>query len=156
LPVSLPAALINNGKKGKNMLKKSVATLLAIGFLASTSLTVGAHAATISNGSACAKSGSSTIVKVKGVSKTYICTINPAAAGNPNIAKSGKTWTLKTCLTYYAQYKTYLKNLNDQKDLINILTEPDKSDAMKGYNDGVVSLNRTLASIENNHCKTGL
>jgi hypothetical protein len=138
------------------MLKKSVATLFIAALCASTSLTPSANAVTISNGKACAKSGVSTIVKTKGVSKTYICTINPAAAGNPNIVKGGRTWTLKTCITYYAQYVSFLKNLNDQKDLISILTEPDKTDAMKGYNEGLVSLNKTLASIENNHCKAGL
>ena len=138
------------------MLKKTIATLFIATLCSSTSVISSANAVTISNGAACAKSGASTTVKVKGVSKTYICTINPAAAGNPNIIKSGRTWTLKTCITYYAQYKNYLKNLNDQKDLINLLAEPDKTNAMKGYDDGVVSLNKTLASIENNHCKIGL
>jgi hypothetical protein len=138
------------------MLKKSVATLFVAALLAATGITASAHAASIVNGTPCAKTSATTTVKVKGVSKAYICTINPAAAGNPNIIKSGRTWTLKTCVSYYAQYKSYLKNLNDQKDLINLLAEPDKTNAMKGYDDGVVSLNKTLASIENNHCKTGL
>jgi hypothetical protein len=156
LPISSIGVHLEKEYKGKKMLKKSVVTLFVSALLASTGISTLAHAATISNGSACAKPGASTTVKVKGLGKTYICTINPAAAGNPNIAKKGKTWTLKTCLTYYAQYKTYQKNLSDQKDLINLLTEPDKSAAMKGYNDGVVSLDHTLAAIENNYCKTGL
>jgi hypothetical protein len=148
--------MVANENKGKNMLKKSVAILFVSAVLTTTGLTAAAHALTVSNGAACAKVGASTIVKVKGVSKTYVCTTNPAAAGNPNIAKAGKTWTLKTCLTFYAQYKTYLKNLTDQKDLINLLSEPDKTNAMTGYKDALVSLDHTLASIENNHCKTGL
>jgi hypothetical protein len=40
--------------------------------------------------------------------------------------------------------------------MINLLSGQDKTDAMKGYNDGMTSLNHTLAVIENNYCKTGL
>jgi hypothetical protein len=115
-----------------------------------------AHAATISNGQLCPKANASSTVKVKGVTKSYICTVNPAAATNPNIAKSGRTWTLKTCVSYYAQYKSALSSLKSQFDLINLLTEPDKTTALKGYNDGMATLNQTVAAIESNYCKTGL
>jgi len=137
------------------MFKKPATFIIAGLILTSSALTV-AHAATISNGVACAKSGASLSVKAKGVSKTYICTVNPAAASNPNIAKDGKTWTLKTCVTYYAQYRSAYDSLKNQRDVINLLQEPDKTTAMKGYTDGMISLTKTLAAIENNHCKKGL
>ena len=139
------------------MRKKSVfSVVISLALLSMGFSTTASAAAAVKNGVACAKSGAVTTVSVKGTKKAYVCTTNPAAAANPNIAKSGKTWTLKTCVTYYAQYKTAFDNLKGQLDMINLLTGQDKTDAMKGYNDGMTSLNQTLAVIESSHCKTGL
>jgi hypothetical protein len=138
--------------------KSSVSVVLAIGILiGSTSQIVQASVATaVKNGVVCAKSGASTVVTVKGVKNTYICTTNPAAAGNPNIAKSGMTWTLKTCMTYYAAYKTNQQAINDQRSLVSVMSEPDKSTYTKQLDASQASLMKVLAAIENNYCKTGL
>ena len=138
------------------MYKKSAITVAVALVLSSLSFAATAQAAPVKNGVACSKLNASTTVTVKGVKNTYLCRVNPAAADNPNIAKSGKTWTLKTCVTYYAQYQTAFDNLKAQLDMINLLSGQDKTDAMKGYNDGMASLVHTLAVIENNYCKTGL
>ena len=63
------------------MLKKTVATVFVSALLATTGFVTPSHAAAISNGVACAKAGASTTVKVKGVSKAYLCTGNPSVAG---------------------------------------------------------------------------
>jgi hypothetical protein len=138
------------------MVRKSIITVVISLALLSGGVVTAAHAATVKNGVACAKSGASTTVTVKGVKSTYLCRVNPAAATNPNIAKGGKTWTLKTCVSYYAQYQTAFDNLKAQLDMINLLSGQDKADAMKGYNDGMNTLSQTLAVIENSYCKTGL
>jgi hypothetical protein len=113
-------------------------------------------AATVKNGVACAKSGASTIVTVKGVKNTYICTVNPAAANNPNIAKSGLTWTLKTCVSYYAAYKSNQQSINDQRSLVSIMNDPDKTTYTTQLDASQASLMKVLSAIENNYCKTGL
>jgi hypothetical protein len=138
------------------MVKKSAFAVAFVLALSSVGFATAATAATVKNGASCPKLNATTIVSVKGVKNTYICRVNPAAAANPNIAKSGRTWTLKTCVSYYAQYQTAFDNLKAQLDMINLLSGQDKTDAMKGYNDGMTSLNHTLAVIENNYCKTGL
>ena len=139
------------------MVKKSVITLSIALVLTSASFTTNANAAaTVKNGVTCTKSGASTIVAVKGVKKTYICTINPAAASNPNIAKGGKTWTLKTCVSYYAAYKGNQQSIDDQRSLVGVMSEPDKTNYTKQLDASQASLMQVLAAIENNHCKTGL
>jgi hypothetical protein len=138
------------------MYKKSAITVAAALVLSSLSFAVTAQAAAVKNGVACAKSGASTVVAVKGVKKTYICTVNPAAAGNPNIAKGGKTWTLKTCVTYYAAYKGNQQSIDDQRSLVGVMSEPDKTNYTKQLDASQASLMQVLAAIENNHCKTGL
>ena len=138
------------------MVRKSAFAIAFVFALSSVGFATAATAATVKNGAACSKLNATTIVSAKGVKNTYICRVNPAAAANPNIAKSGRTWTLKTCVSYYAQYQTAFDNLKAQLDMINLLSGQDKTDAMKGYNDGMTSLNQTLAVIENNYCKTGL
>ena len=138
-------------------MKKSVITaVISLSLLTGTIATTAHAAAAIKNGVACAKSGASTVVTVKGVKKTYICTVNPAAAGNPNIAKGGKTWTLKTCVSYYAAYKGNQQSIDDQRSLVGVMTEPDKTNYTKQLDASQASLMHVLAAIENNHCKTGL
>jgi hypothetical protein len=143
--------------KGIYMLKKSAISVALTLALLSLGFTPVAHSATaVKNGVACAKSGASTVVTLKGVKKTYICTVNPAAATNPNIAKGGKSWTLKTCVSYYAAYKGNQQSIDEQRSLVNVMTEPDKSTYTKQLNDSEASLVKVLSAIEQNHCKTGL
>jgi hypothetical protein len=136
------------------MLKKSAITVVLA--LAFASLCLTANAATVKNGVTCPKSGASTVVTAKGVKNTYICTTNPASATNPNIAKGGKTWTLKTCVTYYAAYKGNQQSIDDQRSLVNVMSDPDKTTYTKQLDASQASLMKVLAAIENNYCKTGL
>jgi len=139
------------------MLKKSVvvvSTILAVVMLGV--IISPANSATIKNGVPCSKSGASTIVSVKGIKKTYLCTVNPAAAANPNIAKGGKTWTLKTCVSFYAAYKSNQQSIDDQRSLVMVMNEPDKSTYTKELDASQSSLTRVLSAIETNHCKMGL
>jgi hypothetical protein len=139
------------------MLKKSVVSLILGVAISSTSFFVGANAASVvKNGVACAKSGATTVVTFKGVKSTYLCTTNPAAASNPNIAKSGKTWTLKTCVTYYAAAQSQQDIINQQLPLIALMSEPDKSTYGTQLKASQAKLMRVFATIENNYCKTGL
>jgi hypothetical protein len=136
------------------MLKKSAITVVLALAFASVGFT--ANAASVKNGVACSKSGASTSVAVKGVKKAYVCTTNPAAATNPNIAKSGLTWTLKTCVSYYAAYKGNQQSIDDQRSLVKVMSEPDKTNYTKELDASQSSLMKVLAAIETNHCKTGL
>jgi hypothetical protein len=138
------------------MVKRSAVIVVIALFVASVGFATSANAGAVKNGVACAKSGASTTVTVKGVKNTYICTVNPAAAGNPNIAKSGKTWTLKTCVTYYAAYKGNQQSIDDQRSLIAVMSEPDKTTYTKQLDASQAALMKVLATIENNYCKTGL
>jgi hypothetical protein len=94
------------------MSKKSVIAIASGLMLVTTSLVGIANAATVSNGKACTKAGAVSTVKVKGVSKTYICKVNPSVAGATNT-----TWTLKTCLTYWAAAAASQKSIDDQLGL---------------------------------------
>ena len=133
--------------------KFAISAMLAVA-LSSASFT--ANAAAVKNGVTCPKSGATSIVSIKGVKKTYLCTTNPAAATNPNIAKSGLTWTLKTCVSYYAAYKGNQQSIDDQRSLVNVMSEPDRTNYTKQLDASQASLMKVLAAIENNHCKTGL
>ena len=140
--------------QGIEMIKKFATTSVVAISLVAMSFT--ASAASVKNGVACAKAGATSIVSVKGVKKTYLCTINPAAATNPNIAKSGQTWTLKTCVSFYAAYKGNQQSIDDQRSLVKVMTEPDRTTYTKELDASQASLMKVLAAIENNHCKTGL
>ena len=139
------------GNKRKNMLKKSLATLFVSALLASTSLTTVAHAATIVNGTNCAKAGATTTVKVKGVSKVYSCRINPLAP-----MASITTWTLKTCVTYLAAAKNSQDSINQQRSLVEAMSEPDKTTYTKQLDASQASLDKVIVAIKTNHCKAGL
>jgi hypothetical protein len=138
------------------MVKKSIISVGICLAVLSMGLSTSAHAAAIKNGVACAKSGAITTVSVKGVKNTYICRVNPAFAYNPNITKGGKTWTLKTCVTYYAQALSQQDNINQQRPLVALMSEPDKTTYTKQLDDSQANLTKVIAAIENNYCKTGL
>jgi hypothetical protein len=133
------------------MLKKSLATLFVSALLASTSLATFAKAATIVNGTNCAKAGATTTIKVKGVSKVYSCRINPLAP-----MASITTWTLKTCVTYLATAKNSQDSINQQRSLVQAMSEPDKSTYTKQLDASQASLDKVIAAIKTNHCKAGL
>ena len=133
------------------MLKKSLATLIVSALLASTSLTTVAQGATIVNGTNCAKAGATTTVKVKGVSKVYSCRINPLAP-----MASITTWTLKTCVTYLAAAKNSQDSINQQRSLVQAMSEPDKTTYTKQLDASQASLDKVIAAIKTNHCKAGL
>ena len=133
------------------MLNKSVVALFVSALLASSSVMAGAHAGTISNGVGCAKAGASTTVKAKGVTKVYLCTGNPSVAG-----PKGLEWTLKTCLSYWAAGQNSQNSINEQRSLINAMSEPDKTNYTKQLDASQAQLDKVKAAIVSNHCKRGL
>ena len=74
--------------KVSNKVRASVLVATFGLFLATTSFTTSANAATVKNGVACKKLGQ----KTKSGSKTYYC------EKNPYITPTKNTWTLSTCL----------------------------------------------------------
>ena len=74
--------------KASNKVRASVLAATFGLFLATTSFTTSANAATVKNGVACKKLGQ----KTKSGSKTYYCEKNPYVTPTKN------TWTLSTCL----------------------------------------------------------
>ncbi len=74
--------------KASNKVRASVLAATFGLFLATTSFTISANAATVKNGVTCKKSGQ----KTKSGSKTYYCEKNPYVTPTKN------TWTLSTCL----------------------------------------------------------
>jgi hypothetical protein len=74
--------------KASNKVRASVLVATFGLFLATTSFTTSANAATVKNGVTCKKLGQ----KTKSGSKTYYC------EKNPYITPTKNTWTLSTCL----------------------------------------------------------
>jgi len=74
--------------KVSNKVRASVLVATFGLFLATTSFTTSANAATVKNGVACKKMG----LKTKSGSKTYYCEKNPYVTPTKN------TWTLSSCL----------------------------------------------------------
>jgi hypothetical protein len=139
------------------MVRKSAITVAIVLVLSSISVATMAHAAVaVKNGVACAKKGAISVTAVKGVKKTYICTVNPASVSNPNVAKSGQTWTLKTCISYYAAAQGQQDNINQQLPLVAMMSEPDKTNYTTQLKASQATLMQVFATIENNYCKTGL
>lgn len=132
-------------------MKKSILPALVASALAFFGAAPTAQAASISNGVKCAKVGVVTSVSVKGVSKAYICKVNPTLPG-----ALIPTWTLKTCISYWAQAQQSQQSINDQRSLINVMTEPDKTNYAKQLDASQASLNKVLDSITANHCRRGL
>ena len=90
-------------------------------------------------------------MKVKGVSKAYICKINPAVTG----AKT-PTWTLKTCLSYWATAQNSQNSIKEQRSLVQSMSEPDKTTYNKQLDGSQAQLDKVIAAIKANHCKVGL
>ena len=74
--------------KASNKVRASVLAATFGLFIATTSFTISANAATVKNGVTCKKSGQ----KTKSGSKTYYCEKNPYVSPTKN------TWTLAACL----------------------------------------------------------
>jgi len=133
------------------MLKKLLATIFATALLAVTGITASAHAAAIVNGTLCTKASSTTTVKVKGVSKVYLCTGNPSITGTKPLS-----WTLKTCVNYWSTAQTSQDSINQQRSLIQSMSEPDKTTYNKQLDGSQAQLDKVFAAIKANHCKAGL
>ena len=133
------------------MKKNSLVSVLIGVIVAAAGSTYSAHAAAIVNGSGCSKAGIFTTAKVKGVSKSYLCTTNPSPSG-----AKGLTWTLKTCVSYWAAAKNSQDSINEQRSLVSAMSEPDKTTYTKQLDASQASLNKVFAAITANHCKTGL
>jgi hypothetical protein len=125
--------------------------LLICGGLAANHIESASAQAAISNGITCAKPGSTTVVKVKGATKVYLCGINPAL---PNATVS--TWTLKTCKTYLATAKQQQAGLDQEAPLIAAMSGTDKVAATNELNKAQKQLDKVIAAIKENHCKAGL
>jgi hypothetical protein len=80
--------------KTSNKVRASVLAATFGLFLATTSFSTSANAATVKNGVACKKLGQ----KTKSGSKTYYCEKNPYVTPTKN------TWTLASCLDAYDLY----------------------------------------------------
>jgi hypothetical protein len=133
------------------MLKKLVASFVMGAFLAITGVVSGVEAATISNGLSCTKPGAITTVKVKGISKAYVCTGNPSQTG-----VKGLEWTLKTCLSYWTAAKNSQDSITQQRSLVQSMSEPDKTNYNKQLDGSQAQLDKVKAAIVSNHCKKGL
>jgi len=133
------------------MLKKLVASLVMGAFLATTGVVSGVEAATISNGVSCTKPGASTTVKVRSMSKAYVCTGNPSQTG-----VKGLEWTLKTCLSYWTAAKNSQDSISQQRSLVQSMSEPDRTNYNKQLDGSQAQLDKVKAVIVSNHCKKGL
>jgi hypothetical protein len=149
------------------MLKKTVATVFVSALLATTSLVTPSHAATITNGAACAKAGASTTVKVKGVSKVYKCAFNPLLNGIPSSLTATpsaspspsptvstpvvNTWTSSSCLTAYAKYKEIMDTLTG-----NISLFSSQPSALAQLLQTIKTTQSYLVPMRANQCKAGL
>ena len=131
-------------------MSKKIAAVLGAAMI-SIGLAVPSSAATVVNGKACPKVGASTTFKVNGVSKTYLCRVNPSVVGATNA-----TWTLKTCITYWAAAAASQKSIDDQLALVKVMSEPDKTTYTNQLADSQKKLDTVKAAIIANHCKVGL
>jgi hypothetical protein len=59
-------------------------------------------------------------------------------------------------VSYYAAYKGNQQSIDDQRSLVNVMSDPDKTTYTKQLDASQASLMKVLAAIENNYCKTGL
>ena len=133
-------------------MRKKLPIIFVIWFFLTTLITPAqSFGAAIKNGTACGKAGSSTKVIVKGITKTYICTINPASP-----TSSKRTWTLKTCVTYWKTAQGSQKSIDEQRDLVRVMNEPDKSTYMAELDKSQADLNKVIEAIKLNHCRAGL
>ena len=133
------------------MLRKSI-VVLAAGFFAAFTVAVSAStAATMKNGLACSKVGAVSTVKVGSASKTYVCKINPSVAG-----ATKTTWTLKTCITYWSTANAQKKLIDEQRALVNVMSEPDKTNYNNQLDKSMADLNKVYDAIKANYCKVGL
>jgi hypothetical protein len=99
--------------KASNKVRASVLAATFGLFLATTSFSISANAATVKNGVACKKLGQ----KTKSGSKTYYCEKNPYVTPTKN------TWTLATCLDSYDVYIDSKDQYGIFKDILSASPE---------------------------------
>ena len=112
--------------KASNKVRASVLAATFGLFLATTSFTISANAATIKNGVTCKKSGQ----KTKSGSKTYYC------ENNPYVTPTKLTWTLSSCLDANDLYI----EAKDQYDIFK--------DILSGSPEGVTELGNLQKSAD--------
>ena len=95
--------------KASNKVRASVLAATFGLFLATTSFTISANAATVKNGITCKKSG----LKTKSGSKTYYCEKNPYVTPTKN------TWTLAACLDANDLYIEAKDQYDTFKDILS-------------------------------------
>ena len=114
--------------KVSNKVKASVLAATFGLFLATTSFTTSANAATVKNGVACKKLGQ----KTKSGSKTYYCEKNPYVTPTKN------TWTLTQCPQTYELYADSKEQYEIFKDILSSAGAEGKVEAdklLKGISD---------------------
>lgn len=110
-----------------------------------------ANGATIKNGVSCSKNGASAKITVKGVVQTYVCRVNPSIEGSTKLA-----WTLKSCITYWNTAQGSQKSINEQRALVENMSEPDRTNYLAELDKSQTSLNKVISTIRANYCKNGL
>jgi hypothetical protein len=119
--------------------------------LSVAALTTPTHAATIANGATCANANKVSNVKVKGATKAYICKVNPAIPG-----ATALTWTLKTCISYWAAAQNSQDSITQQRALVQSMSDPDKTTYTKQLDASQASLDKVKSTIVSGYCKAGL
>jgi len=112
--------------KASNKVRASVLVATFGLFLATTSFTTSANAATVKNGVTCKKMG----LKTKSGSKTYYC------ENNPYITPTKLTWTLASCLDANDLYI----EAKDQYDIFE--------DILSGSPEGITELGNLKKSTD--------
>ena len=135
---------------------KARATVVATAFglfLATTSFTVTANAATVKNGASCKKSG----LKTKVGSKNYVC------GKNPYVTPTKLTWMLSTCKQaqdLLVQLKDAEEMMMTQASIYGYKTLTELGDALGGQEkkdieDLVKGITDAESAMKNNLCKRG-
>ena len=108
-------------------------------------------ASIVSNGAPCTKVSTSVTLKIKGVSKSYVCTSNPSSG-----IAAPTTWTLKNCVSFWKAAQGQQDNINQQLTLVNVMTDPDKTMYTNKLKKSQADLDKVFSAIKMNWCKSGL
>jgi hypothetical protein len=139
--------------KASNKVRASVLAATFGLFLATSSFTTSANAATVKNGVTCKKSG----LKTKVGSKNYVC------GKNPYITPTKLTWMLSTCKQsndLLVQLKEAEEMMLMQANIFGYKTLTDLGNALGGQeqkdvNELVKSITDSQAVMKNTFCKKG-
>jgi hypothetical protein len=59
-------------------------------------------------------------------------------------------------LNYWVAAQDNQDSINQQRDLVQLMTDPDKTNYNKQLNASQVSLNKVITAIKANYCRAGL